>query len=640
MPIFRRPALLGLGLLLLLSISRVYLVTVYSEQVAATDGLAFILLQGVRYDLILLGMLFGPVLLALPWLHRRTGLRRVGRWAVPLYLALVSALAFFIEAASRAFIDEYGNRPNYLFVEYLRYPREVLAMLSGTHLVELVVFSTIAILIAVLLIRWLRRDPSWNQAVSLKHCLLATPLIALLLLAMIRSTWDHRPVNPSNAAFSVDTMVNQLPLNSPYSLIYAIYEHRRNATGQTSYGEMEQERLVRLVLKDAGLPVRRNLQSVAPSLHRQVPTQRRDRPLNIVILLMESIGADHVGALGGLDLTPELDLLADEGIWMERLYATGVRSARGIEAVITGFTPSPQEAVIKQARTQDDFFTIAELLQDQGYATSFIYGGESHFDNMRRFFLNNGFDRVIDENDYEAPIYYGGWGVSDEDLFNRAHQEFSAAGNTPFFSLVFTSSNHEPFDIPEGRVSVESGADGPRNTAIRYTDYALGQFLERARQSEYWKNTLFLVISDHSAHKWGGELVPTERFRIPGVIVGGQIEPRRVPGIVSQIDMLPTLLSLAGVDSIHPAIGRDLTRPEYLDGAGRAMMQFHGLQAWVEDPWVIILRPGHLPRGFQRDSEGNYVWGSRGPSRLRNKALAHALWGPLMISTGGYSSQH
>ena len=142
------------------------------------------------------------------------------------------------------------------------------------------------------------------------------------------------------------------------------------------------------------------------------------------------------------DLTPELDRLAEEGIFFERLYATGMRSVRGIEAILTCITPRPQFSVVKTSDTQQDFFTLASLLESHGYENSFIYGGESHFDHMREFFLANGFQKVIDENDYEDPVFRGPWGVSDEDLFRKAHAEFEDAGDKPFFSLVFTSSTH------------------------------------------------------------------------------------------------------------------------------------------------------------------------------------------------------
>jgi phosphoglycerol transferase MdoB-like AlkP superfamily enzyme len=635
--IFMRPGILALYILAALSLSRLFLIGVNWERVAATEGIGFILLQGVRFDIIFLGMILGPVLLFKPWFHTLAFLRHIGRWIFPAYLGLAVSLAFFIEASSKSFIAEYDSRPNYLFVEYLAYPREVFSMLAGSHLLELVGFTVVALLLAWFVFRWLFKDPRSGTRVPFWFCLLAMPVAAVLVLAMIRSTLDHRPVNPSNAVFSQDSMVNQLPLNSPYSLLYAIYEHRREASRKgVRYGSMDEDEALAIILKEAGIEAAEQLDPAVPTLHRQKPGRVLDRPLNLVILMQESLGADMVGSLGGMDLTPELDQLASQGIWLERLYATGTRSVRGIEAIISGFTPTPMVSVVKLPETQKNFFTLAGLLESQGYQTSFIYGGAANFDNMRRFMMNNGFQCVIEQSDYEQPVYEGTWGVSDEDLYGRAHEEFLKAGEQPFFSLVFTSSNHEPFGIPANRVDRENGPEGARKTAIKYADYALGRFFDTARQSKYWKNTVFLVIADHPARLFAGALVPVERFRIPGAIIGDMIEPRRVPGITSQIDIVPTLLSLIGVDSNHPGIGRDLTRQEYRQGSGRAMMQFNALQAYLEDDRVVVLQPDLEPLSFRLEADGKMNLETEGDPELERKALAYAVWGPMMIRLKAY----
>jgi len=633
--IFKRVALLALCYLAVLSASRLLLVIFHFDRVSPIGGFGFILLQGIRFDIILIGMIFGPVLLLKPWFHSVAILRRVGKWILPVYLGVITALVFFVEASTLSFIDQFDSRPDYLFVEYLQYPREVLATILGTRPVELIAFSIIAVLIAGVVIRWLSNDPRSDKHVSFLICVLAMPIFAIITLAMIRSTLDHRPVNHSFAAFSHDSMVNQLPLNSPYSVIYAIHERHRDAgRNQIRYGAMDDDEVLNIILTEARIAPLDQLDAAAPTLHHQKATQAREQPLNLVIILEESLGADFVGNLGGKDLTPELDKLASQGISFERLYATGIRSVRGIEAIITGLTPRGQLSVVKLDETQRNFFTLASLLERHGYQTSFVYGGESHFDNMKRFFLGNGFQTIIDENDFKDPTFTGAWGVSDEDLFDRTHDVFSNAGEQAFFSLVFTSSNHTPFEIPENRVSVSPY--GPRETAIKYADYALGRFFDLARQSSYWEDTVFLIVADHNTDVFGGKLVPVERFRIPGVILGRTIEPRRIPGITSQIDLLPTLLSLIGLSSDHPAIGRDLTLPEYAAGAGRAMMQFSELQAYMEEDRVVVLQPDMTPMTFRVDPSGEMALIPEGDPILERKALAYSLWGPMMIRNKAY----
>jgi phosphoglycerol transferase MdoB-like AlkP superfamily enzyme len=638
--IFRRPALLALFVLVALSASRLLLVGELWERVEPTGGLSFILLQGVRFDLIVVAQLFGPVFLLAPWLHTRADLRWVGAWLVPGYLALVCALGFFVEASTLAFIREFDARPNHLFVEYLSYPREVFAMLARSHLDKLIGFTSMSGLLGWKVFGWLRRDPAIRQPVSWRFAWAMTPLLAVLVTLTVRSTLDHRPINPGNAAFSQDPMVNQLALNSPYALLYDLYERSRDRYNHgVRYGSMSEAESLAIVLAEAGIEADGAAHPDIPTLHFQRATHRRDRPLNLVVVLEESLGAEFVGALGGAELTPELDRLADEGVWLERLYATGIRSVRGVEAVVTAFPPTPRLSVVKLAETQTGFFTLAGLLDEKGYDTQFFYGGHAHFDNMRRFFLNNGFGSIIDQADFESPEWVGAWGVSDEDLFRRAHEAFVRAGDRPFFALIFTTTHHAPFDIPEGKVSAADGPDGERATAVRYADYALGRFLDLARQSDYWQDTLFYVTADHNSRVYGDQLVPVQRFHIPGAITGGPIEPRRIAGITSQIDMLPTLLSLIGVDSVHPAIGRDLTRPEHLDGAGRAMMQFNRLQAYLEADRVVVLRPDQQPRFFRLHPESGRLFDIRADAALERRATAYANWGPQAIRSKAYRSR-
>jgi len=613
--------------LMLFTASRLLLMLVFAERVAATGGGAFILLQGLRFDLVVMGQLLGPLAILAPWGAGRPGFERFIR----ICLATETVLVVFVEASTLPFIFEYDARPNILFVEYLAYPREVFTMLLTGHLLELAVIVP-AVTAATWVTMRMANPRAPTARLGLPTRVAATMLLSVVVAMMVRSTLDHRPVNPSTVAFSPDSMVNQLALSSPYTLMYAVYEQERDSHNHDlRYGDIDPVDAIDTVL-DAARLVDGSYNFGSPTMHMQHAARKPERPYHLVIVMEESLGAEFVGSLGGEDLTPRLDELRDQGIWFDRLYATGTRSVRGIEAVITGFPPTPRRSVVKLGETQRHFFTLASVLRQQGYRSGFVYGGEAHFDNMARFLLDNGFDFVIDEKDYPDPVFMAVWGVSDEDLFARVHREIEAAGDTPLFVLAFSSSNHDPFDIPPGRVQPLTGDEAARRTAVRYADYALGGFFDRARASDYWDHTVFLVVADHNSRTYGDELVPIDRFHIPGVILGGPIEPRRVPGVTSQIDLLPTLLSLLGIDAVHPAIGRDLTQPQWADGAGRAIMQFHDLQAYMEQDSVVVLRPDLDPELFDLSPGGHLLPADRSDSEQVRRALAHAAFGPLAIS--------
>lgn len=358
---------------------------------------------------------------------------------------------------------------------------------------------------------------------------------------------------------------------------------------------------------------------------RKIPrTPKRDKPLNLVIVLQESMGATFVKSLGGVGATPELENLAGEGIWFERLYATGTRSVRGIEAVVAGYLPTPAQSVVKLSNSQSNFTTLASILKSAGYQTQFIYGGEAHFDNMRGFFTNNGFVDIVDSSRIQNPVFVGSWGASDEDLFNTAHHEFESLHKTgkPFFSLVFTSSNHEPFEFPDDRISLFESPRNTANNAVKYADWAMGRFFDNAKQSSYWKDTVFLIVADHDNRVYGNNLVPVEKFQIPGLILGADIEAARLSTLSSQIDLAPTLLSLIGVSSCNPLVGRDLASDA--SSPGRAILQFEDYFALMEPEKVVILKPDEtaIVARYDESKKTLQLIGNASVAE-KEKALAH-----------------
>jgi phosphoglycerol transferase MdoB-like AlkP superfamily enzyme len=474
------------------------------------------------------------------------------------------------------------------------------------------------------------REIHWLTAVA------AAPVLFALCVIGGRSTFDHRAVNPSTVAISTDPMVNDLALNSAYTVLYAVYQEHHELPGGFRYAAMPDDEVLRRVQEGMSIDARAFGTVAIPTLHRQMASVPRTRPKNLVIVVEESLGAEFVGALGGKPLTPRLDELAREGWWFADMYATGTRSVRGLEALVTGFTPTPAESVIKLGRSQRNFFSIAELLRDQGYETSFIYGGEAQFDNMRRFFMNNGFDFVVDEDDYVHPVFHGSWGVADEDLFARADEEFSKPRQRPFFSLVFTTSNHSPYEYPDGRIEPYD-RDDPHtvNNAVKYADYALGGFFDRARLRPYWNDTVFLVVADHNSRVFGAKLVPVEHFHIPALILGGGIEPGVYEPVASQIDLPPTLLSLIGVSAEHPMIGHDLTRAEFASGRGRAILQYGDTQAYLEGRMLAVLRKDLPPAVFEYDG-GTTLTPARLDPELVATAIAHADWASATYERAQY----
>src|SRR5690606_26708690 len=208
------------------------------------------------------------------------------------------------------------------------------------------------------------------------------------------------------------------------------YSMKNERSAADIYGKLSGEEINAIVQQCAGLPAG---PAGIPTLHRQVAAHERTRPLNLVMIVEESLGAQYVGNLGGSGLTPNLDRLSEDAWNFTRAYATGTRSVRGLEALVAGFPPTISDAALRLSGAQQNFFTLAQLLKQHGYRSRFIYGGEAHFDNMKGFFLGNGFDELHDRESFENPAFVGTWGASDEDMFTKLDELLSNPPDQPTF---------------------------------------------------------------------------------------------------------------------------------------------------------------------------------------------------------------
>ena len=610
----------------LLTLSRLLLCTWQWQRVRAAGGLWPILKGGLRIDAAMIAMLAGiPVLLA-PWLgHYQMANHIAAGWLLIAWFLLV-----LLEASTPQFILEYDTRPNRLYIEYLKHPKEVMGMLWKGYKLTIG-----AALVAVILLVWLGYElfgqaqaeptiPWWQSIVCF---LVSAPIIFLA----IRGTLGHRPMNPASVAFCGDGMVNTLPLNSLYSLLYAIYGMKNERSASDVYGKLDKETIIQEVHRQAGIEP---TSSTIPSLHTHEPTRSGNKPLNLVMIVEESLGAQFNKTLGGKDLTPCLDALLSQGWNFTQAYATGTRSVRGLEALVAGFPPTLSDAILRLSGAQQNFFTLAQILKQHHYTSRFLYGGEAHFDNMKGFFLGNGFNEIHDIHTFKNPSFVGTWGASDEDMFTKLDELLRSPSEQPCFTLAFSVSNHSPWEYPAGRIQVDGDPATTDNT-VRYADWALGEFFKKAMAADYWENTVFVVVADHDSRVHGANLVPLRHFHIPALILGADIQAKTDERIISQIDLPTTLLSVLGIHCDHPMIGHDLTRT----GGGRAMMQYGENYGYLKEDALLVLQPHHKPSQYHYSAPDLYT-PTEVNEQLLKEALSHALWPELVYKNRSYTLPH
>ncbi|CAM3699819.1 Lipoteichoic acid synthase 2 [Vibrio aerogenes CECT 7868] len=630
----------GFSALIMLTLFRTGLALWQFDRVSAHDAWSQLLLNGLRVDIATVcWLLIVPAFLSC-WL---SGIRRLEPfWSLILRLWITGGLMFliFMEVATPTFIAEYDLRPNRLFIEYLAYPKEVFTMLWHGYKLPLIagtIFTTVAVIFI-----W-RSTKSWTTNVrSIRWYW--RPVLAILVLAFgiagARSTLGHRPLNPAMVAFSTDPLLNDLTLNSSYSVLFAIRQISDEASAFQFYPKMAKADIIREIRQSMNVAPNDFISAKQPTLANHI-SHHQGQKKNIVVLLLESHGAQFIKSLGGIDASPHLDQLIHQGWAFKQMYATGTRSVRGIEAVVSGFPPTPSRSVVKLGKSQHNFFSVADLLKSQGYTTQFIYGGESHFDNMKSFFLGNGFTNIQDFPTFSQPAFVGSWGASDEDLYRKADEQFSrfSAENKPFFSLVFSSSNHSPFEYPAGRIKpYNTPADTVQN-AVKYADYAIGKFFEKARQSNYWHNTIFVIVADHDARTYGATPLPVAHFHIPAIIIGDGVAPRQDDRLVSQLDLAPTMLSLAGISSKNPMIGFDLTQPLAKEKQ-RALMQRDKNFGWMTaDHQVVLFEPGKPASTYTFDPKTEKLTPAPVAKSIIKRAHANAMWGSLAYQDDLYTAE-
>ncbi|NOX91581.1 MAG: sulfatase-like hydrolase/transferase [Gammaproteobacteria bacterium] len=614
--------------LLFFSISRLLLALIYFSEINTVKGVLWLFPVGMRMDSIILSaLLLIPTLLLLlmpPFA------RRWWYFFIAGLFALFSIVLIYFEITTYTFLSVYNARPNHLFVEYMASPGTVLDIVLTNYklplFLGLVLMATVGWWIARFTWQLMCSTPQW----AWWKRLLITPLVVLLLASGVRSSLSDSPANLGSAAFSEDNLVNELALNSSYAVAYATYNFfNQQQNLAEKYGHMTENEMIRRVQQQTGLPMTAFDDPAIPLAHVQTPNTPLAQPRNLVIILSESLSAEFIGSLGGLPLSPQFDALSQQGILFDNLYATGKRTNRGLESVITGALPIPLTSAIKLRLAQSDFFTLPALLKTHGYQTGFLYGGDANFDNMRRFLSYNGVDQIIEGSDINNARFRNHWGVSDDDIFSTANSFFRTQANNarPFVGIILTLSNHEPFDFPDSDFELYEQPRATQNNVAKYADHALGRFFAQARKETYFNNTVFLIVADHGVEIQARGLIPAAKYHVPALILGPDIAPQRINTLASQIDLPPTVLGLLGITTRHPMPGRNLLNLP-ADLPGRAIYHLGSTYAYQVENSVILLRPGHANRQYHlRDGKLTPI--TLEPE-LEKDALAHLLLPDLL----------
>ena len=517
-----------------------------------------VFLTGLRFDLLVTLCSAFPQLIFLTLIKNSGSMGRIPRVCLELQWMVGYVTLLSIVLAEWFFFDEFRTRLNYIAFEYLVYPTEVCCNIWESYQTGKMI--TVVVLLGVVLYAVVRE----RHLLRIQDSMPASRRwsIVAATFGVILAMWFCTPMTASQVTRS--RTANECAGNGLYSFVYYAWTCRFDFDDfyQTTTASDAVVRS-RAAVKSGDSDFIENSQH---PLDRIVTPDRPQRDLNVVLILVESLGSDFIGALGDTrGLSPEFDKLCQEGLLFDNWYATGNRTARALEAVTTAMPPLPTESILKRDHSTN-VFTLAHVLAQRGYERLFATGGRGMFDGVKSFMTSNGFNHFVEQSDYQDPVFVNAWGVSDEDMFHRAIEElekFHQKGK-PFFATLLTVSNHRPFTYPAGRIDSEEQS---RENAVRYSDWAIGDFFDRVREKEFCRNTIFVVMGDHGARVYGSQLFPVRSYRVPVLVIDPeQSTASKCSTLASSLDIAPTIMGLLGGPYRSVFFGRDALSLDPKDG--------------------------------------------------------------------------
>lgn len=594
-------------------LTRITLLTGSAGNIEIGTPLGMAMLTGAGFDTA------AGLFAALPWvllgavLPTDMASRRMGSWLLTLAISAYSGILVLIAIAEWCFWDEFGSRFNFIAVDYLVFTREVLGNIAQSYPLGLIAAGILAGMSASAwavarlgVVRW----TAASGASAAQRIIWPT----VVSVACACAVWG---VNQSSTQGFANQYTAELSKNGCWSFCAALrgmeLDYRRwYATLPEGEALADTRRM--LEQPSAGL-----VSQSTGDLRRHLTSPGPERRWNVMFVCMESMSLLFTGAGGNPDsLTPNLDRIARESVNFADLHATGTRTVRGMEAITLGLPPTPGQSIIYRPEGTG-LWTYFVPFIDRGYDCAFFYGGDGRFDFMNRYFSSSGC-RIMDATawDRSDTTFKTAWGACDEDLFRKAIREADAdhAAGRPFHYFCMTTSNHRPYDFPQGRIDLQPHSG--RVAAVKYADWAVGRLLDEARSKPWFSDTLFVFCSDHCASSAGKADLDVTKYRIPAMIYNpGLVKARNIARLTSQIDVMPTVLGLLGWDYETRGFGADvLAGPS----PGRAFVSNYQKIAFLREGRIAILKPNRISDAYCYDT----TTGGLGPlSNAASEELRH-----------------
>lgn len=369
-----------------------------------------------------------------------------------------------------------------------------------------------------------------------------TSIILLLLTGLlflpIRGGITVSTMNTGQAYYSQNAYLNHSAVNPLFSLLESITHQEDFASQYRFMKDKEADKIFATMTSTSD-------ENTYPLLNEA--TFKKGTP-DILIVIMESFASDIMPSMGSYkDVAVCLDSIAQQSILFTRFYANSFRTDRGMVSILSGYPAQPTTSIMRYPRKTSQLPSIARnLAKYKNYKTTYYYGGDADFCNMRSYLVSQGYQHIISDANFPIEDKLSKWGVPDHILAAKMMEDIKAQQNEkrPMLRILQTSSSHEPFEVPYHRLKDK------RLNAFAYTDSVMGAIVREYRKLPRWKNTLIVFVPDHvGGYKENLNDHDRSRYQIPLILAGGAISrPMKVGIIGSQHDIAATLLGQLGVE--------------------------------------------------------------------------------------------
>ena len=505
--------------------------------------------NGLYLDIPMTGYLTALPLLALVvtvWVKRNVAMRRL---ATPYYI-LVSVATGIIFIADMALYPFWNFKLDALALSYLESPQGAFASVSAGF----IVLRLLLICIVITTTSWLLISitPRYLQPVKTRRQRIVLTVVFVAFLPFyvisIRGGVGESTANIGKVYFSDDTFLNHSAVNPTFSLLYSLDKTKDYASEFNYFSEEEREEIIKSLTLNPG-----SITSLPSTLYL-LPSKT-----NVLVILMEGFGGQFVEAVSGrTEIAPNYNRLAREGIVFTRCYSNSFRTDRGTVSTLSGYPSFPTLSVMKIPAKSRTLPCIASTLNDNGYASSFLYGGDINFTNMQSYLRTGGYQTIVSDVDFSSSERKDNpWGVNDDVTFNRLYDMIMQQKQQPWHICFLTLSSHEPWTVPYKRLNEEIP------NAFAFTDHCLGEFVERMRKTPLWDNLLIVCIPDHG-YEYPKGISNEEHHRNSMLWIGGAVKEHKVVDtIMNQSDMAATLLGALGIDHSDYQYSRDILSSDY-----------------------------------------------------------------------------